>query len=622
MILNTTTNSFERLRTPHSKFSHASLKKFILAENKKYIVAIFNIPDENKKILVENIYLHRTVRKNKVRLDVAFKIKDVSLRQRTNIWRMAAKRKYPVGIQDFAKIRLDGYVYVDKTPLIYKMITEGCPYFLSRPRRFGKSLLVSTLAAVFEGRRELFEAFTTEDGVEQPQLFIAQTTWRWERYPVLRFDFSAGRPETVEQLDTLVDAILERYEEEYGIQPKVPDTNVRFVNIIRAAHAQTGRQVVVLCDEYDNMMLHSIGDPALQAAVRQRFQNLFAPLKSEDAHLRFVFITGISKFSQMGVFSQLNQLKNISMMSAYEGICGISEQELTTTLRPDIEWMAGEKGQTYDETLTELKANYDGYHFGSKMTDVYNPFSLFNALDSGEVRDYWFASGTTRALINMLAQMPPVEMDEVEGTTCEAEDFDTEFDSYQNPLPVLYQSGYLTIKDYRPSRSQYVLGFPNQEVRRGFATCLYRYVTNTQAGNRNRSVFQNAYLDFRDEDDLSAFIHALQTFFAGVPYMLDDRDEHHFHAMLYTLFVSFGADVVAEELSAKGRADLTLKMPKGIYVMELKYDATADEALQQIADRGYARKYALDGRPVTCVGLAFSSTERNITEWKSVVADA
>jgi hypothetical protein len=397
--------------------------------------------------------------------------------------------------------------------------------------------------------------------------------------------------------------------------------------LIHAAEQQTGKKVVVLVDEYDNMMLHSLDNAEKQKTVRERFQHLFGPLKSEDDHLQFVFITGISKFSQMGIFSKLNNLENISMQPAYDTICGITEEELTTQMRPDIELMAEQQGQTYDAMLDVLKANYDGYHFSKGKTDVYNPFSLLKAIKSGEVDSYWFESGTTRALIDMLAQMPPIDMAEVDGTPCMAEDFNVAFDSYQYPLPVLYQSGYLTIKDYRPSRDQYVLGFPNAEVRKGFAISLYRYVASTQADVRNRSVFQNAWLDFRDDGDLPAFIDALKVFFAGVPYMIDDKNEHHFHAMLYTLFVSFGADVVAEDLSSKGRADLTLKMPKGIYVMELKYDDTADAALEQINRKGYADKYALEGRvgdstsgigrPVTKVGIAFSSKERNITDWRS-----
>ena len=529
------------------------------------------------------------------------------------------KRKYPVGIQSFKSIRQDGYIYVDKTPLIYKMITEGKPYFLSRPRRFGKSLLCDTLAKVFEGHRELFEAFTTEDGIEQPQLFIARSDWRWEQYPVLRFDFSPGDLSTIEQLDSLIDDTLSQYEKQYGLNPaNRTQFNLRMKCLIHEAERQVGRKVVVIVDEYDNFILHSLGEPEKQTLGRRRFQDLFGPLKSEDEHLQFVFITGISKFSQMGIFSRLNQLNNISMQQQYEAICGITEQELTTTLHPDIEQMAGQQGLDYDAMLGVLKEHYDGYHFGEGNTDIYNPFSLLNAINAGRVASYWFESGTTRALIDMLAQMPRLEITDVDNTPCMAEDFDRPFDSYEYPLPVLYQSGYLTIKDYDRETESYILGFPNQEVRKGFAYCLYEYVFHQQEQSiRQRSTLQIAYMYFRRDNVLEPFIHALQTFFAGVPYMLDDKNEHHFHAMLYTLFVSFGADVVAEDLTSKGRADLTLKMPKGIYIMELKYDKSADEAIKQIDERGYAKKYALDGRPVTKVGISFSKEERNITDWKA-----
>ena len=531
---------------------------------------------------------------------------------------MSSLRKYPIGIQSFLKIRTDGYVYVDKTPLIYKMITDGCPYFLSRPRRFGKSLLVDTLAKIFEGRRELFEAFTTEDGIEQPQLYIAQTNWRWERYPVLRFDFSRSNLVTIANLDELIDDTLKGYEQQYGLLGQKGGYSLRMTNIIHAAERQTGRKVVVLVDEYDNMMLHSLGQPETQTLVRERFQSLFAPLKSEDEHLQFVFITGISKFSQMGIFSRLNQLRNISMQEDYEAICGITEEELVTTLRPDIEQMAERNGLDYDAMLGKLKANYDGYHFSRVKTDIYNPFSLFNAIASGELGSYWFESGTTSALIDMLAQMPRLDIGDVEGVECISSDFDRPFDSYQAPLPVLYQSGYLTIRSYDRELDIYTLGFPNLEVRKGFAQCLYQYVVHRQEqDDRPRSVLQIAYMRFRRDNTLEPFVKAMQTFFAGVPYMLNSDNEQHFHAILYTLFVSFGADVVAEDLSSQGRADLTLKMPRGIYIFELKYDHPADEALQQIDERGYARKYAMDGRPITKVGLSFSREERNITEWKS-----
>lgn len=361
---------------------------------------------------------------------------------------MATKTKYPVGIQSFEKLRMEGYLYIDKTPLIYKIITEGCPYFLSRPRRFGKSLLISTLQAVFEGRRELFEAFTTKQGIEQPQLFIARSDWNWEKYPVMRFDFSAGDMVDIEQLDTLIDETLSNYESQYGLTSRVKDANIRMANLLRRMHAQTGRRAVVLVDEYDNFILHALGDDEKVKQARQRLMNVFGPLKAEDEHLQLVFITGISKFSQMGIFSKLNNLKNISMAPAYETLCGISEEELTTQLRHDIERLGKVNGLSYDEQLAELKQMYDGYHFCERRTDIYNPFSLINAFDLERVSNYWFASGTSRAVIEMLAQMPPISIENINGVHCEATAFDNAFDSYVSPLPLLYQSGYLTIKDY------------------------------------------------------------------------------------------------------------------------------------------------------------------------------
>ena len=527
------------------------------------------------------------------------------------------KRKYPVGIQSFEKIRKDGYLYVDKTPLIYKMITEGCPYFLSRPRRFGKSLLISTLQAVFEGRRELFEAFTTEYGIEQPQLYIATTDWKWDRYPVLRFDFSAGDLSTIEQLDTLIDATLAGYEQEYGIKPTTKEANIRMINLLRTLHEQTGHRVVVLVDEYDNFILHALGDEAKVALARQRFQNVFGPLKAEDDHLQFAFITGISKFSQMGIFSKLNNLRNISMQYEYEALCGITEEELATQLHSDIEQLSQANGLTYGEQLQKLKQMYDGYHFSKWQTDIYNPFSLMNAMQSKDVSHYWFDRGTSAALINMLAKMPPIEVPDLEGIRLPDTAFDMPFENFDDPLPILYQSGYLTIKDYTKNRNMFTLGFPNQEVRRGFAECLFRHVAGKKLNSRQTSALLNAYYDFGDTDELPPFIEAIKTFYAGVPYQWerDNRNEHYYHAMLYTLLTAFGADLRAEEATAKGRSDITLLMPRGIYVMELKYDDTAQAALAQIAAKGYAEKYRQDGRPVVMVGISFSSKEHNIDDW-------
>ena len=391
------------------------------------------------------------------------------------------KRKYPVGVQSFEKIRKEGYLYVDKTALVYKLITEGCPYFLSRPRRFGKSLLISTLQAVFEGRRELFDAFTTEDGIEQPQLYIAQTDWRWEKHPVLRFDFSMGDLKTIEQLDELINFTLSSYEKDYNITAPSGDANVRMVNLLRTLHRQTGKRVVVLVDEYDNFILHALGDEERVSEARHRVQNVLSPLKAEDDHLQFAFITGISKFSQMGIFSRLNNLMNISMVPEFDALCGISEEELVTQMHQDIVKLGEANEMTYEEQLAELKAMYDGYHFSKKRTDIYNPFSLVNAFKTQELGNYWFASGTSRAVIEMLAQMPPVRLSDLTDINCEASVFNQAFDSYASPLPLLYQSGYLTIKDYNRNRDMYKLGFPNEEVRKGFADCLFQHVTNTRA---------------------------------------------------------------------------------------------------------------------------------------------
>jgi hypothetical protein len=497
------------------------------------------------------------------------------------------------------------------------MITEGKPYFLSRPRRFGKSLLVSTLEAVFKGKKELFDEMVLADGTVQPQLFIATTNWKWEDYPVFHFDFSKDLL-NIDQLDNLIDDALSKYEHQYGITPDKPDTNLRMSNLVITAHQQKGRRAVILVDEYDKLMLHYVGDKTRQEAVRARFQNLFSPLKDLDSHLCFIFITGISKFSQMGVFSTLNQLDNISMKASYDSICGISEQELTTVFAQDINHLAESQGITAEEALSELKETYDGYHFSSGLTDIYNPFSLMNAFKANEISSYWFDSATPSALISILKKMPALELADIEGKSYPDTMFNLSFDTYDSPLPVLYQSGYLTIKNCKRvnKMNMYQLGFPNSEVRTGFADCLYQVTNPVNGIDKNKAVFLNAYNDFWENDDFPKFIEAIKTFFAGVPYQLDNKNEHHYHALLYTLLTAFGADVSTEESTAQGRSDIVLRMPKTIYILEIKYDRATDEALQQIETRDYAGKYQLDNRPIVSVALNFSSKSRNISEWK------
>ena len=512
-------------------------------------------------------------------------------------------RKYPVGIQSFEKLREDGYLYVDKTALIYELVKNGTYYFLSRPRRFGKSLLVNTLKSYFEGRRELFSG-----------LAIEQLETEWKQYPVFRFDFSTGKFETRQMLQQAIDYKLSELEQQYGVPHEDWTPNIRMTRLIKAAYEQTGRQVVILVDEYDSAMLQHIDNEELQDGVRMEMRNLFSPIKEADPWLKFVLLTGITKFSQMSIFSELNNLNNISMLSRYDALCGISEEELTTQLRPDIEMLAESYGESYDEMLRELKEMYDGYHFSEHKTDMYNPYSLLNAFNNQKIASYWFGTGTPTFLTKILRKYQ-LNLDEIDGISCTSFRFDQPVEHISDPIPVLYQSGYLTIKDFNRNRDSYILGFPNREVRRGFANSLLEY----SAPNRiaERDWLYNAYQDFKEDDSLPRFIEALKTFFAGFSYQLANDNERHFQALLFTLLTAFGADVQPEVATARGRADIVLKMPNTIYVMELKYDKSAAEALAQINDRGYAEPYLKDGRRIVKVGVNFSSETRNIAEWVS-----
>ena len=529
---------------------------------------------------------------------------------------------YPIGVQDFEKIRKGGYVYVDKTALIYKL-ARGSVYFLGRPRRFGKSLLVSTLKYYFEGRRDLFEG-----------LKIAELEQEWKKHPVFVFDFNLGNKKVPNGLRDYLLSVISKGEEDYGIEPLMKpdgsapslDAPMRFAHLVEKVHEKTGQQAVALVDEYDKPLLDLLetGNPADEAqleANREELKNFFSTFKAADAHLRFVLLTGITKFSQVSMFSGVNQPDDISIDARFEALCGVTEQELYTVFADSIAELAEDRASTVEEMKDELKQQYDGYHFSKKLTDIYNPFSLLKCFAKNDINDYWFASGTPSFLMRLLSKCS----EDVMLYTGRYYDEDT-FVNYKadtaKPLPMIYQSGYLTIKECKTYDFDvvYTLGFPNAEVRKGFAECLFRHVTARQMDTRQSSTLQLAYFDFRETNDLATFIEAIKTFFASVPYQWawDNQNEHHYHALLYTLLVAFGADVRAEEPTAKGRSDITLKMPKGIYVMELKYDKPVQEALDQIDLKGYAEKYRLDGRPVTKIGLCFSSEERNISDWQAV----
>ena len=523
-------------------------------------------------------------------------------------------RLYTAGIADFEKIRQNNRIYVDKTDLVFRMTHESDFVFLSRPRRFGKSLLCSTLKYYFEGRKDLFEG-----------LAIAELEKDWKKHPVLHFDMSACKNKyEIGQIIEELHSQLDYHEEKYGMTKTEGSPGTRFKKIIQGLHKEIGLKTVVILDEYDAPLLDYLHKPEQLEEVRRILQEFYQMVKVCDKDEQFVFITGITKFSQLSIFSTLNNLRNISMMPQYSALCGITTEELLTIFDQDIQMLADECHRSKEEMIDILKLQYDGYHFGKSSPDIYNPFSLVNALKSGKIDKYWFDSATPSALIAILREMPPLDISDVDGALCESDDFNKAFDSYQAPLPVLYQSGYLTIKFYEEDIDMYTLGFPNEEVRKGFASSLYSYITNRTGDDHERSALMKAYKMFQRNDNLSAFIDAIKTFFAGVPYHWEknNRNEHYYHALLYTLLMAFGADVRVEEPGAKGRSDITLLMPKGIYIMELKYDDTVQAAIDQIESKGYAEKYRLDGRPVTKVGIAFSSAERNITDWKAAPANA
>ena len=535
---------------------------------------------------------------------------------------MAEKRRYGIGLQWFPDIINRNCIYVDKTEYVYKLAHDGGKnHFLSRPRRFGKSLLVSTLHAYFEGRKELFRG-----------LAIEQMETEWTQYPVIHLDLSNGKYYDETSVDGICGGILRRIGKEYGLTfTKDEILSDRLTEIILAAYEQTGREVVVLIDEYDAPMLDSMHDETLQNHLRERVRDLFSPLKAQEKYLKFVFLTGISKFfagqsgiaerSQLSVFSELNNLNVLTFDPEYEGICGITEEELFTQLKPDIEWLAEAMGRrrrspmSYDETVAELKRMYDGYHFTDQMADIYNPWSLFYAFEKGWIDNYWFGTGTPSSLINLL-RVKQVVMPELEGFEADKETFDAPTERISDPVPVLFQSGYLTIKGYDYEENTFTLGFPNQEVYRGFAKSLYNYVCEEYVGSRDQ--MNIAFRDLRRKrKTFEEFIESVRKWYAGIPYSITDKNqnEQFYEALFYSLMVGVGADVEAEGQTSDGRFDIALKMQDAIYILEFKFNKTSQEALTQILSKDYAVKFAADARPVFAVGLNVSEDRRTIESY-------
>ena len=511
--------------------------------------------------------------------------------------------KYPVGMQTFDEIREKSYLYIDKTKYIVDFREKGMKYvFLSRPRRFGKSLFASTLQAYFEGRKELFEG-----------LAIADYEKDWVKHPVLHFDLSGAKHFDVDALNSYLNLRLLPYEELYGKGEGENYPNERLAGIVKRAYEKTGEKVVVIIDEYDAPLLDVVHEKENLQPLRRFMQNFYSPLKMLDPYLEFTFITGITKFSQLSIFSELNNLDNISMFDQYSAICGISKKELTTQMKPDIESLGEALGMTYEECLAELTRFYDGYHFSEKSEDIFNPFSLVKALNARKIAPYWFGSGTPTYLIKTL-QKYHVNVMDIEKKSCDVDDFDVSPEMMTSALPLLYQSGYLTIKKYNPMLHRYTLEYPNREVKIGMLKSLAPNYLSPISLDNNSLV--GDFLEMLYDGDVEGAMIRLKAYLASISNRLSNKNERDFQTVFYLIFNLMGAYMRVEEDSAIGRADAVVYMPDAVFVFELKYDGSAEEAIKQIDEKGYLIPYSAEGKRLFKIGVNYDSNQRTISDWK------
>ena len=532
--------------------------------------------------------------------------------------------KYPIGIQSLDVIREDGYVYVDKTALVYDLVKNGRIYFLSRPRRFGKSLLVSTLECYFRGRKELFDG-----------LAIAGLEKEWNEYPVFHIDFNGGNYTQDGELENTIEDYLSKWESEYGKGENESTIGNRFLGILQRASERAGRRAVVLVDEYDKPILDVLDTGyytrdregeriLLENRHRDILKSFYSSFKSADRYLQFVLLTGVTKFSQVSVFSGFNQPNDISMDNRYEALCGITGQEMREYFAEPVAALAQKDGCSIDEMWDILQRQYDGYHFGTAMTDVYNPFSILNALDKQELRDYWFATGTPTYLIRLLARSNE-HINELAGRFYAPAMFVDYKADVERPLPMIYQSGYLTIKEYDRTTGSFLLDFPNNEVRKGFLTLLASNYLKPASHEVGSWILDAVRLLRKGHTEV--FRDSLTAFLSSIPYdshpSLNDiqKTEKHFQYTFYLLLRLIGVycrAIRSEDTQSRGRVDCILEMEKYVYIFEFKLDKSPEEALRQIEERGYARPYAIDSRQVVCIGVNFSSTTRTVEGWKEV----
>ena len=518
---------------------------------------------------------------------------------------MEEKRiKYPIGIQTFGKIVEGGYLYIDKTGFVHDLAETYKYVFLSRPRRFGKSLLSSTFHCYFEGRKELFEG-----------LKAGELKKEWKRHPVFHFDMSTAKHVNEEQLLRQLDYKLSEYENIYGKNQSIDkiDVNARLEALVKEAFARTGEPAVLIIDEYDAPLLDVMNDKVRLPSLRQIMRNFYSPIKSLDPYLRFVFITGINKFAQLSIFSELNNLHNISMMPEYSAVCGISQAELESCMQDAVAALADKQKVSYNEALALLKDNYDGYHFCDESEDIYNPFSLLNALSDRRFGSYWFDSGTPTYLVERLRRNPIDETTLDNIPLVPQSDFDVSPELSDNSLPMLYQTGYLTIKSYDERMQLYTLGYPNKEVKVGFTRGLlgeYPSKAGTASG------FVAHFYAAMDSQDIDLAMEKLQAYLAGIPNDLENKTEKHYQTIIYLIFSLLGFYIRTEVKSAIGRADAVCHTDNCIYVFEFKVDGSAEEALRQIDEKGYMLPYKLEeGKNLVKVGVNISSRTRTVEKW-------
>ncbi len=513
-------------------------------------------------------------------------------------------QRYPIGLQTFSELREGAYLYVDKTDLVHQIANGNAKYvFLSRPRRFGKSLLVSTLKSYFEGRKDLFEGLAME-----------KLETEWKKYPVLHFSMNDVKSVDMVRFESELNKMLYAYEKVYGRSEEDVYPNQRLQGLVKRAYEQTGQKVVVLIDEYDAPLLDVVHEDENLPVFRKAMRNFYSPLKNLAPYLRFVFITGITKFSQLSIFSELNNIVNISMNEEYASICGITEEEMLTQLRPGIERLAQKQGLFYEEVVEQLKLTYDGYHFTWPSPDIYNPYSLLRALAEMKINNYWFDTGTPTYLIEMLRKFEVLPQN-IGGQYVRASQFDAPTEAMIDATPLLYQSGYLTIKDYNRMADAYLLEIPNKEVRIGLMESLLPEYVTPALKNKGINTATNMYMAIC-EGHMEDAILLLKDFFSCLPYTDNTNNEGHYQSILCAIFTLIGfSNVDIEVRTPSGRADMVLKLKDRIYIFELKFNRSAREAMEQINIKNYPERFAQYNLPITKVALNFDSETRNISEW-------